>query len=1080
MRVFLTPFIITQVASDMPTCNQGHGLYEKDAVSEMTFVKQGSVYVLSAKVEESPKYQRVYIVFSGAGELSSYQCNCGSSRVWKGACKHVCAALFAVLFENRDREKQQIINRRANNMLTAFEKISLKAQNTFRMPEEEKITLVPKVIFYKSADYEPEQYCDMYLSFQVGGSRKYIVKNVGEFLDAVENNKVMSYGKNLAFMHSAVNFDEKSRKLLEFLQKEIENARDYLKTYVSNLDRVPHEREIPLSLKGMDVFFDLYSGQRVAASIDGCGDGMLFTEEEVPLKYDLTDLDGEIVLSGNNLYDLVRGYSSDYLISGDAMYKIDTEKSAVIMAIEKELKADNSYSVRFSQQSSGKFINFVLPALKSHNLADTSAIDRKYDIRELTKKVYLDTEDAAVTAKVLFCYDEYEINALAHDQEHKLFRDDLAESALKNCMEQYGFTGDKSSMLYVLKDVSKTYNFYKYGVDHLNGMATVYATDDFTRKSQKVSYTKTTFGLRLKGDLLEISPVNSDFSMRDLLDIVDAFNSKKKFYRLRDGRFLDLTESDLSETAEFLDALDLSGRDIKEDSVKISASRAMYVDNLISGEESAFFDRDEAFKKIISDFKSGKEKEFKVPDTLNNVLRGYQKEGFRWLALMTSYRFGGILADDMGLGKTVQVISEIVYQKETQGKQMPSLIVAPTSLIYNWEREFEKFAPEINTLVISETSKRRKNDITDDIDAIITTYDILKRDLDFFTERDYNFVIADEAQNIKNPVTQNARAIKKLNASTRFALTGTPVENSLSELWSIFDFVMPGYLRSYNRFSKDYETPITKSKEPEKAERLKKLIAPFILRRVKKDVLSEIPDKLETNLYAEMTEEQRKIYLAYYMKAKGELDDISDKNMMKESRIKILSFITRLRQICCHPGVFMDNYSGGSGKLSIVMETVRNCVDSGHRMLLFSQFTSILDIVIGELKKEGIPYFYIDGATPAKRRNNMTDSFNNGENPIFLISLKAGGTGLNLTGADTVIHFDPWWNPAVMDQASDRAHRIGQKNVVQVFNVVAKDTIEEKILSLQDKKRDLIDLVITDGANFINKLTSEEIYALFA
>jgi SNF2 family DNA or RNA helicase len=287
-------------------------------------------------------------------------------------------------------------------------------------------------------------------------------------------------------------------------------------------------------------------------------------------------------------------------------------------------------------------------------------------------------------------------------------------------------------------------------------------------------------------------------------------------------------------------------------------------------------------------------------------------------------------------------------------------------------------------------------------------------------------------------------------------------------------------LRAYGKFSKDYEQPITKQKDPEKASLLRKQIAPFILRRLKKDVLSEIPDKLEHNLYAEMTTEQRKIYSAYYLKAKGELDGIYDKNMMKDSHIKILSFITRLRQICCHPGVFIDNYKGGSGKLDVVMETIANCAESGHRILLFSQFTGILDIVIRELKRNRMDFFYIDGATPAKQRNIMADKFNGGEKTIFLISLKAGGTGLNLTGADIVIHFDPWWNPAVMDQASDRAHRIGQKKVVQVFNVVTKDTIEEKILALQGRKRDLTDMVITDGAKFINKLSSEELYELFA
>lgn len=1078
MRVFLTPSIIMSIASDTSTYNQGHSLYENKSVTDLTFIRQGAVYVLSSKVDDILKHQRVYIVFSETGEISSFQCNCDSSRVWKGACKHICATLFTLLYESRDNEKQRISSKSASNILSALEKISLidQSQNIVFSNPEEKISIEPTISFYQY--YRYERYSRVNLSFRIGSNRKYIIKNIDSFLDAVNNGEVVSYGKNLAFIHSPENFDDKSKKLLELMRNEAENAGNYIRAYVdSGITRLNLQRDMPLSSKGMDSFFELYLGEIVDADVSG-RDSLLFSKEEAPVSYKLTETDESVTMSGHNDFIQLQGYRYKYLIIENAVYRIDSQRLDIINAIEKELKPENSYNVQFSKQNIDRFVNFVLPVLKRQNLADTTAIDIKYDIRELVKKVYLDIDKNHVTVKVLFCYEDCEINALEKEPQ-QMFRDLLSENALKKVLEQYGFSEDKNGLLYVLKDTSMIYNFYKYGVEQLKCMADVFATDDFARKSQRTTYKKSAFGIRIKGELLEISPEGSEFSMHELMDIVEAYNSKKKFHRLRDGRFVDLTEGELSETAEFLEALDISGRDIHGDSIKIPANRAMYVDNLISGENGEFFNRDEAFKKIIADFANDSVKEFLVPDKLSSILRGYQKDGFKWLALLSHYHFGGILADDMGLGKTVQVISLIVYAKETEGRSGVSLVVAPTSLIYNWEREFLKFAPQVKTLVVSGTSKKQKIEVTDDIDAIITTYDILKRDLDLFTGRDYIFVIADEAQNIKNPETQNAKAVKKLIATARFALTGTPIENSLSELWSIFDFVMPGYLRGYSKFAKDYETPITKSKNPEKAERLKKQIAPFILRRVKKDVLSEIPDKLETNLYAEMTEEQRKVYTAYHLRAKGELDTIFDKNMMKESRIKILSFITRLRQICCHPGVFMDSYTGGSGKLYVVMETIRNCIDSGHRMLLFSQFTSILEIVIDELVKEGIPYFYIDGATPAKRRNDMADKFNNGENPIFLISLKAGGTGLNLTGADIVIHFDPWWNPAVMDQASDRAHRIGQKNVVQVFNVVAKDTIEEKIIALQEKKRDLIDLVITDGANLISKLTSEEIYELF-
>jgi len=1090
MRIFLTKNVISDCAADANTYAQGFKLYENGAVTESSFIRQGSVYLLSAKINDEPKNARVYVVFSENGTLTSHHCTCDAAYVWRGACKHICAALCHLIHKDDAAAKRRAYERSAANILSGLEAVSLSSQSGFIIPSDEKVSLIPTFIYDTKGPYA--SYLGAYISFQVGVTHKYIIKNISEFLKAMADNTTVSYGKKLAFLHSPQNLDAASQALYAFLKTEAENALDYLKNFTNILERSMNiPREMPLSSAGLDRFFSLYEGTYVNSVLDGINRQLIFSADPAPIRYELTDNgDGSIKLTGENQFLAIRGWDYDYLLMGDALYKTSKARYAVIEAIEGELNLANGYSAIFYGKDTGKLLSFVTPLLKREGLADVAAIEEKHNVRELTKKIYLDASDTAamVTANVLFCYDGYEINALdTTTPAPDIHRDDLAESALKNTLVQYGFTEGKnektpqgaSERLYVLTDAAKIYNFYRYGVTHMNGMALVYATDAFKRKSQKAPMPKTTFGIRLKGDLLEIAPVGGSYSIRELLNIVDAWSAKKKFYPLKDGRFIDLTENDLTQEAQFLNALDINARDIKDDAAFLPASRAMYVDSLISAENAPFFDRDAAFNKIVTDFNDKTNHGFDIPESLENILRGYQKEGFYWLSMMARYRFGGILADDMGLGKTIQVISLLLYYKQTQADVLPSIVIAPTSLIYNWEREFRRFAPDINTLVISKAAQKQEIAATN-ADAIITTYDLLKRDADYFAAFSYSFVIADEAQNIKNPITQNAKAVKKLKAQARFALTGTPIENSLSELWSIFDFVMPGYLHSYRRFSKTYEQLITKNRDEAIAHALKKQIAPFILRRVKKDVLSEIPEKLQTNLYADMTDEQKRLYSAYHLKAKGELEDIFDKNMMKESRIKILSFITRLRQICCHPGVFIDKYKGGSGKLSIVMETVKNCIESGHRMLLFSQFTSMLDIIIAEFNENGMDYFYIDGATPAKTRTDMAERFNGGEKEVFLISLKAGGTGLNLTGADVVIHFDPWWNPAVMDQASDRAHRIGQKNVVQVFNVVAKDTIEEKIMALQDKKRDLIDLVIEGGANFINKLTPQELRELFA
>lgn len=426
------------------------------------------------------------------------------------------------------------------------------------------------------------------------------------------------------------------------------------------------------------------------------------------------------------------------------------------------------------------------------------------------------------------------------------------------------------------------------------------------------------------------------------------------------------------------------------------------------------------------------------------------------------------------------------------GKKLPlgrkgkkaSLVVSPSSLTLNWQNEVKKFAQELKTLVIRGNLSERKRQIEqiEQYDLVITSYDLLKRDIDLYLEKDYSFryIIADEAQYLKNSNTQNAKAIKKLKADIRYALTGTPIENSLAELWSIFDFIMPGYLFTYKKFKTLYETPIVKEESQEAMEKLRMLIEPFILRRNKKEVLTELPDKTITVLNNEMGEEQRNIYLSYLVQAKQELAEEIELNGYEKSQMQILAALTRLRQICCHPGLFIEGYQEGSSKLEQCMEVVQDAVNSGHKLLLFSGYTSMFEIMEKELKQRNIKYFKLTGSTKVEERVQLVDEFNqNPEIKVFLISLKAGGTGLNLTGADMVIHYDPWWNLSTENQATDRAYRIGQKNNVQVYKLITKNSIEEKIYELQQKKAELVDNMLSTKTSFINKLSKDEIMNLF-
>ena len=435
----------------------------------------------------------------------------------------------------------------------------------------------------------------------------------------------------------------------------------------------------------------------------------------------------------------------------------------------------------------------------------------------------------------------------------------------------------------------------------------------------------------------------------------------------------------------------------------------------------------------------------------------------------------------MGLGKTIQIIALLESEVKNK-KKTTSIVVCPSTLVLNWKAEVEKWCDSIKILIIKGTIEERIEKINNyrDYDLIITSYDLLKRDIENYEGKEFKYIIADEAQYIKNSLTQNATSLKSLNGKIKFALTGTPIENSIAELWSIFDFIMPGYLYSYNKFKKKFEEPILKFEDKKALNRLKKLISPFILRRVKKDVLTELPEKNITVMKSEMESEQQKLYLSYLLQTKKEVAQELSDNSFEKSKFKILMLLTRLRQICCHPSLFIENYNGGSGKLKQCLNLVIDAIESGHKILIFSSYTSMFEIIEKEFNKLNINYFKLVGNTPVSKRIEMVDEFNNNENiKVFLISLKAGGTGLNLTSADVVIHYDPWWNISSENQATDRAYRIGQQNSVQVYKLITSDSIEEKINKMQERKEQLSKDILSTKETFINKLSKEEILDLF-
>ena len=633
-------------------------------------------------------------------------------------------------------------------------------------------------------------------------------------------------------------------------------------------------------------------------------------------------------------------------------------------------------------------------------------------------------------------------------------------------LQYFNFVKTTNKNEYVIDSIDEALSFVLGDLETLKELATVYISDSI-KKLKPIKAGGNPIGIRYSNNWLELV-FNDDFcNIDELQEVLDSLKKKRKFHLLKDGTILNIQEKFFQDMEELVNSVGLANKKI-EKTMQVPVFKILQLEQYVDQKDIP----KEAIK-FLHDIRNFRTINYPIDKELACKLRDYQKEGDRWLFNLAYYRLSGILADDMGLGKSLEIITLL---KSCRTKN-PNIIVAPASLTYNWYNEFKKWTPNMEVMLISGNGQTREKLISQikPGQTVITSYDYLKRDLEIYKKMAFHFVIIDEAQAIKNHQTKNAEAVKELRSVSRFAITGTPIENSLADLWSIFDFCLPGYLKSYESFRNEYEREIVKNHNNDALERLNHQISPFILRRTKAEVLRELPEKTEQVIYAPMSEEQEKIYNATLMKAR---DKILQTGL--DNKMYIFSMLTRLRQICCHPSLYVEDYQGDSAKHNLVNDIVYDAIASNHRMLIFSQFTSMLDILDASLTEKNIKHFKLTGNTPSEERFRLVDEFNNNEEvKVFLISLKAGGTGLNLVGADTVIHYDPWWNFSAENQASDRVHRIGQKNNVQIIKMITKDSIEEKILELQNKKKDLFNKVVSDDGNILTKLTNEELLSLF-
>ena len=550
----------------------------------------------------------------------------------------------------------------------------------------------------------------------------------------------------------------------------------------------------------------------------------------------------------------------------------------------------------------------------------------------------------------------------------------------------------------------------------------------------------------------------------DVETVLESVRNEEKFVTLSSGELVKIANRSAEEMAGIVDVMS----DLRVGENKISKIKAMQLSQ-VSRSINEELNEIEEFKQL---FQKIKKRENKEPSSIKVKLFPYQQIGFNWLKNMYDIGFGGILADDMGLGKTLQAIS-LISEIQLENEDLLGIIIVPTSLLHNWKEEFYKFS-DIKPILVEGNAETRKELVKKTEKGIlITTYQTFRNDVKNYKDKKFDVAILDEAQNIKNVSSLVKKATSKLESTVNFALTGTPIENSIMELWSIFDFILPGYLDNITKFRKKYKNSLN-NLDSKKIFNLKNIVSPFILRRTKNEVLTELPEKVENNMIVELSKEQKKLYMAYVKRAKKELRKF-DKE--ENNNLKVLAILTKLRQICNSPQLFDEDYTGEVAKIELLKELMPDILSNGHRILIFSQFLGTLEEIKEELEKEKVEYFYIDGSVKSKERMEISKKFNSGEGQVVLISLKAGGTGLNLIGADVVIHYDPWWNFAVENQASDRAHRIGQKKSVQVIKLITEGTIEEKIIKIQENKRTLSENILGKN-NGNNNKDSKEIFEM--
>ncbi len=989
----------------------------------------------------------------------SVRCECAVYSE-RGCCRHIVAAWMEA---ERAKIPESMLRKAAPKRAEELTTLILR-----EMPAEATIRMEVTLALPRRDGQETR------IGLRAGTEKLYVVKDPMAFICAVEEGQAMTFGKDFTYEPGWMRFSDDDERVLALVRKLLA---------AQGFERRESGRMIPIPDPFVKELLDRI-GETPLRIMDSEGQIIRckqLRKIRLPLQFTLNLSPRGMNASARMPADFIPvtedcawGMTGGHLVSTE-----ENQRELIRMIWRNQYEGRCLF--HYPLEETGRVISEVLPYLKIRGAVEMGNDLRSRLVRlPLQTQVYLDRDGKNVTGKVIFRYGEIELNPFAPEEkkialgkdEKLLLRDAEAEHTVLEILANAGFRVRKESVR--LSGSDPIFDFVSEGVKKLQEVSEVFLSREFKRILPRRSILSGS--MRMNGDKLELMLEKDGVPVDELLGLMEALSRRRRYFRLKNGDFLDLAA--LAEWQEIAagiyEAAQRDGNETDRDVLELRAYRAWYLTSML--ENSGIpIQVDESVRKMAESLSGGGQEITAPPLAPGLSLRDYQRRGYEWMYALDRMRMGGVLADDMGLGKTVQVIALLQTARE-DGRT--SLVVAPTSLTYNWLSEIRRFAPELSTVILNGTAVQRAGMIRHiaehgDVDIAITSYPLIRRDIELLKYIRFRFLILDEAQNIKNAGSVAAQAVKQLQGDTRFALTGTPMENGVGELWSIFDFVLPGYLPGYNSFLRKYQ-------DGENAADLLRRIRPFLTRRLKQEVLEELPDKMEITLRAQMTPEQRQIYRASLERLRPKISELLEEKGVERSRMEVLSAITELREICCHPSMVMNEYSGGSGKEDMLLELLPEMIGSGRRILLFSQFTRMLKLLRTRLEENGYSTMYLDGETPADERLDLAERFNAGEAQIFLISLRAGGYGLNLTGADLVIHYDPWWNPATEDQATDRAHRIGQQKKVQVIRLVTGESIEEQVIELGVRKKALFERLITPGESVLSALSEQDIRGLFA